>query len=120
MDAERLKKYGINYEKGLERFMGDRRLYESVLLSFLHDTTIRNAEEAFRSGDYSRLFYCTHELKGACGNADITTVYNAACELVELLRANTADDGCIERSFLSLTAAYKKAADGIRSECAAG
>lgn len=114
MDTALLKQGGIDYEKGVARFLGDHALYEEVLLTYLADNAFSRAEEAYDAKDYKALFACAHELKGTCGNLDITTVYQAACALVELLRDGNYIEAAIISAFASLKAAYMVAQDAIQ------
>lgn len=52
MNIEILKKAGIDYDSGLDRFMGDTELYGTVLNLFLADHTMDDAVSA-RSGRIS-------------------------------------------------------------------
>ncbi|MDO4560978.1 MAG: response regulator [bacterium] len=109
-----LLQYGIDYAGGLARFLDDQELYDSVLEAFLTDTLLAKARRAFEDGDRATLFSCVHELKGSSGNANMTALYEASCELVSLLRDNAGSDEEIAESFARFTDAYLLARDGIR------
>lgn len=109
-----LSQYGIDYAGGLARFLDDQELYESVLEAFLTDTLLAKARRAFEDGDRATLFSCVHELKGSSGNANMTALYEASCELVSLLRDNAGSDEEVAKSFARFTDAYLLARDGIR------
>ena len=105
---EELKQSGVNVDEGLERVMGDRDLYEMMLVMFV-DSVRDNpiALEEF-DGELEPLIQKVHLLKGVTGNLSLTPVYNgyqnggqaaAAREDLERLlpiQANLID--CIQRS----------------------
>lgn len=115
MDIKILNSHGIDYDKGVARFMGDSQLYEMVLVAFLSDTTMERAEKCYAEKDYPGLFSCAHEMKGSCGNVDMTELYLAASVLVDLLRAKNCDEKAIDDAFTELRRRYTLARDGIEA-----
>ena len=113
MNTEILREYGIGYEKGVARCMGDSELYESILLIFLRDDTMLRAETALKSKDYSMLFECMHELKGVCGNAELNELYAVVSSFVELLRGGNASDDEISLLYVRTESVYNKVKQGI-------
>lgn len=115
MDKSLLKEYGINYDEGLARCMGDPAFYKTLLSIFLSDSAFTRAAEAYGAGDLNALFACMHELKGASGTAAFTELYNAICPLVELLRgkAAQADPAETDRLFDAVQTAYARTCEGI-------
>lgn len=109
-----LKNSGIDYEKGLERFLGDEELYGEVLKSFLNMDVLERSERAFNEENFEELFSCIHEVKGASGNADMTELYKISCELVELLRSGVSDEKAVERAYLSFRNTYIKEQEAIK------
>lgn len=106
VEIEILKAGGIDYEKGLARFMGKKELYERVLRAFLSDTAMDRAQEAYSSGNLKALLACAHEMKGASGNTDMTELCRASCELVELLRAGEPGRNELRDVFGNFRSAY--------------
>lgn len=90
MKRDTLIAYGIDYDAGVRRFMGDSALYEEMLSVFLDDDTLDAAEAAFARGDYKAVFDAAHAMKGAAGNLDMTALYAGARRLTEYLRGNAA------------------------------
>ena len=86
MDSEVLKNAGIDFERGVARFLGDRRLYESILVNFLSDNTFAQAKEALKNENYINLYECVHMLKGVAGNTDMTKLYCSTGALCDYLR----------------------------------
>ncbi|MDD3337018.1 MAG: Hpt domain-containing protein [Eubacteriales bacterium] len=114
MNIAVLKKAGIDYEAGLRRFLDDSDLYETVLTAFLQDQSLEKAEVAYAAGDNDALFEIAHELKGSCGNTDMTVVYKAACELTEKLRHNRAiSKSELADTYQAFKSAYLAARNGI-------
>ncbi|MDO5111544.1 MAG: Hpt domain-containing protein [Clostridia bacterium] len=109
MNVEILKNAGIDYDHAVKRFMGKASIYEKVLGDFLNDTALDRALVAFDAGDTQGLFSCAHEIKGVSGNMDITRLYDATCELVELLRGGKFSDDALKAAFLSFQSAYMNA-----------
>ncbi|WP_304509796.1 Hpt domain-containing protein [Anaerotignum sp.] len=92
MDSKVLKEAGIDLERGVARFLGDRQLYESILLNFLVDKTFANAKEAMEEENYKDLYECVHTLKGVAANTDMTILYRTTGELCDYLRKQEAPD----------------------------
>lgn len=113
MNVEMLKACGVDYSQGIERCMNDEELFESVLQCFVEDDMLERTEDAFKRKDYSEMFDCVHELKGACGNAAFTELYDASCVLVELLRGGCTDDALIAPAFDKVRELYIRVRNGI-------
>ncbi|AMJ40804.1 hypothetical protein SAMN02745151_01622 [[Clostridium] propionicum DSM 1682] len=86
MDSEILKSSGIDFDKGVARFLGDRQLYESILITFLYDDTFEKGKAALETENYKNLYEFVHTLKGVAGNTDMTTLYLTTAVLSEYLR----------------------------------
>ena len=114
MNSDILKSYGIDYEKGRERCLGDADFYAQLLDMFLEDTAFERAEQALNQKDYKTLFECMHELKGSAGNVDLSELFCTVSPLVELLRGGSDDDERIAKLFSEVSCSYAKACKGIR------
>lgn len=117
MDFNVLEQYGIDYRSGLSRCMDDAEFYEELLASFLNDKAFEHAKEAYERKDQTAMFEYAHEMKGACGNADLKELYEAVCPLVELLRRGSADETLVDAAFQRLEAAYLRARKGVVLAC---
>lgn len=112
MDATVLQSYGIDCKSGIARCLDDESFYKRLLTLFLQDDSFARAKAAFERGDQTALFKCMHELKGVSGNASLTALHAACCELVELLRAGDADSERIAALFPPVEEAYLRAWEG--------
>lgn len=113
MDGKILTRYGIDYEKGLQRCTQDAAFYEMLLTMFLEDSSFARAKAAYEDMNRRKLFECLHELKGVSGNTAMTELYEAVCPLVELVRNGAADEAEITRLFTLVEDAYTRAREGI-------
>lgn len=115
LNAEILVQGGVDFNKGVARFLDDRALYESVLVAFLADTAFEDADAAFARRDYQALFLAVHTLKGASGTMDMTELYRSTCDMTELLRASAApaEDEVLWR-FAAIRDAYERVVRAIR------
>lgn len=104
--ADVLNKAGIDYNAGLERFMGDPELYEMVLAAFVRDDVAKRARAAYDANDLDSLLKAVHNAKGSSGNAGLNNVYVEANALVKLLRSQDYTDDELTESFLSFEKTY--------------
>lgn len=113
MNLQILTDYGIEYEKGLARCLGDADLYGMVLTLFLADETYAKVCKAYESGDNAALFQAAHELKGVSGNAELTRLYEAVCPLVEALRHGEGSPAQIASLMANVKDTYAIARKGV-------
>lgn len=116
MNVSLLKNYGIDYQKGLERCFNDEAIYKALLSAFLQDTTFSRAQSAYTNNDFDTLFKCSHELKGASGNATFTALFAASSALVEYMRSctsHTCSKQKLDSLFSGMTAAYLQTKEGV-------
>lgn len=113
MDYETLKKYGIDYEKGLNRFFFDRPLYEKVLDLFLKSTTLDDSIKAYDSQDYKKLYAFAHEIKGVSGNIEMPDLFQASSLLMDTLRSETPPKDKVDTYFEMYKKAYIRSQEGI-------
>lgn len=114
MDSEVLKEAGIDLKRGVARFLGDRQLYENILLSFLSDVTFGQAKEAMEKENFRDLYECVHTLKGVAGNTDMTILYHTTGALCDYLRKReTPDKEIVRLLFCEMEVAYYSVMMGI-------
>lgn len=87
MDEGRLKAAGIDYDMALERFVGNRMLYEKFLKKFIEDEHAADAKKAYEEKNYKEMQEQVHALKGVAGTLGMDALYKASAELVNLLRS---------------------------------
>ena len=94
-DQQTLEAAGINYSKGLERFMKNRGLYEKFLTKFLNDASY-------------------YVLKGTAGNLSIENLYTLADSITQKIRHGaTAEE--IRKIEPELDSMYEKVCSAIKS-----
>jgi HPt (histidine-containing phosphotransfer) domain-containing protein len=82
-----LSQADIDVSAGIERFCGNRELYEEMLTQFPSDPHFSQLCEALRAQDVRAAFSAAHSLKGTSGNLNMTRLYRDIQPLVEELRA---------------------------------
>lgn len=113
MDENRLREAGIDYDGALDRFVGNRMLYEKYLTKFLSDTHVTDARAALLRGDYSDLLEQTHALKGLAGTLGMTGLYEKSADIVKSLRAEEREG--IEEQLQGIELEHQRILELIRS-----
>ncbi len=83
---DELKNHNVNVNEAIERFMGNRALYEQMLKKFPDAVSTHPVLEHIDSGNYDTAVANAHTLKGVSGNLSLTDIYRAYTEIVQLLR----------------------------------
>ena len=83
---QRLEQTGVEYDKGLERFMGNTELYHRFLHKFLADGSYVEFEQALAAGDMATAEKSVHTLKGTAGNLSLVPLFQAADDAVQGIR----------------------------------
>lgn len=83
---------GIEYGKGLERFMGKKTLYHRFLGKFLEDASYRDFCVAYAAGDLNTSEKTVHTLKGTSGNLSLMRLYRASDAMVQAIRSKKPAD----------------------------
>ncbi len=84
---QRLEQAGAEYDKGLERFMGNTELYHKFLRKFLADGSYVEFEQALVARDMAAAEKSVHTLKGTAGNLSLMALFQAADDAVQAIRA---------------------------------
>ena len=87
LTLENLKEYGADVDAGVARCMGMQDFYLRLVKMELEDESFSLLREAMERKDAKAAFDAVHALKGAVGNLSLTPLYEALCEMTELLRA---------------------------------
>ena len=107
MNSEILKEGGVDFDKGVARFLGDRCLYELILTTFLNDTTFGQGKAALEEENYQCLMEAVHTMKGVAGNTDMATLFLTAAVLCEYLRKHeTPEKTVVTDLFCVMESAY--------------
>ena len=92
MSREQLEVIGVDYQEGLERFLGKDELYQRFLKRFSEDKSYSILVESYEANDYEAMFKAVHTLKGVSGNLAIKPLYEKSSALVETLRNKQYDN----------------------------
>lgn len=84
---------GIDYEQGVQRFVGNVAMYEKYLNRFHEDTNYSMMKEALEKNELEDAFKYAHALKGLVGNLSMNHFYKNIVALVEELRAGNLEKG---------------------------
>jgi CheY-like chemotaxis protein len=79
---------GFYFAAGLERLMGNKRLYRKLLVDFgtKYIKTASDIREALDSKDFEKVHSLVHNLKGLAGNLEATDLQAAAMNLEKLVK----------------------------------
>lgn len=83
---KKLGDYGADVAGIVDRFMGDEKLYQKCLVSFMQDGNFEQLRQAIEDDDIPSAFEAAHALKGVTGNMGVTPMYRKVCDIVEKLR----------------------------------
>ena len=95
---------GIDYDKGLERFMHNVDLYKKFLQKFLYDGSFEEFCAGVNMHDLAMAEKSVHTLKGTAGNLSMMRLFNAADATVQAIR-----QGKTEEELKPLVQAVKEA-----------
>lgn len=88
---ELLAAYGVDWQTVGERFGGDAAFYLKCVGMFTKDGNFALLAKSLDGGDLDTAFRAAHTIKGMAANMGFTGVLDAACAVVEPLRAHRAD-----------------------------
>lgn len=83
---------GADYDKGLERFMGNVALYHKFLLKFLDDGSFAQFKQSIGENDMEKAGKHVHTLKGTAGNLSLMRLFKAADDMVKAIRSGKTVD----------------------------
>jgi HPt (histidine-containing phosphotransfer) domain-containing protein len=111
---------GFNLAAGLERLMGNKRLYRKLLVDFgtKYTETAREIREALDAKDFDQAHSLVHNLKGLAGNLEATDLQTAAVEMEKLVKGQTAKASSnkdIKQRFKELENALDQALNAVRT-----
>lgn len=112
MNRYKLTKAGVNPNEGINRFNGNKELYEKFLMEFPEDPHFADLKKAIEAEDVKEAFAQAHALKGVCGNLSLEDLYQAIVPLVEELRAESLLQA--EELFEPVAANYKRVIEALK------
>lgn len=104
---------GVDYNKGLERFVGNVALYHKFLAKFLDDTSYGEFVQALAAGDLEKAGKSVHTLKGTAGNLSLMNLFKAADKTVQAIRAHKSQEE-IELLAQNVKQVYEENCQAIR------
>lgn len=81
-----LEQHDTDTKEGLERFIGNKEFYQSMMMEFADYSEENDPGTAFEDEDYNTAFLLCHTLKGMTGNLSFMGLYNGYSLIVKLLR----------------------------------
>ena len=84
--VELLSRHGIDYPEAMERFGGNARLYERLVVKYLNDPHFDALELALAHNNLEAAYHEAHSLKGVAGNLSFTELYKAASRMTDALK----------------------------------
>lgn len=94
---------GVEYTEVLDRLRREDRIAK-YLHQFAGDPAFAQLERAMEAGDAGEAFRAAHTIKGMCLNLSLGTLSQAACALVEALRAQ--DETAARDAYQELAARF--------------
>jgi len=100
--------YGVNFQDGIDRLLGNREAYLAMLEGFIEETQsdIHEIEKAIETDDTETMKNLAHKIKGTAGNLAVFIVEEKTARLEEAVR-NDDKTSYIER-FLQLKSEIEK------------
>ncbi|WP_415230295.1 transporter substrate-binding domain-containing protein [Psychromonas sp.] len=79
---------GIDIETGLQRVGGNKKLYKSLLLTFVdkHSQTVEQIRSALEGNEIKKAADLAHSYKGVSGNLGATALFSLTSELEQLIK----------------------------------
>lgn len=87
---QKLAESGADVEGTISRFAGNEAIYLKFLLKFKNDPNFDDLKKSLEQGDFEEAFKAAHTLKGVSVNLGLTSLYEAASAMTELLREREA------------------------------
>lgn len=87
MDRDILTKSGVEYDEGIEKFLGEKELYDELLVNFLTDNTFDEAKSCVEREDYEGVLRTIHAMKSVTGTLCMNKLYRKCCQVVDSVRA---------------------------------
>jgi two-component system sensor histidine kinase/response regulator len=111
---------GFNLTAGLQRLMGNKRLYRKLLVDFgtKYTETAREIGEALDANDFGKVHSLVHNLKGLAGNLEAKDLQAATVEMEKLVKGQTEEtvsDEELNLKFSNLEEALNRALEAVQT-----
>ena len=103
---------GIDYRDGVEKFMEDADIYETLLGNFLRENTFEEARDCASRGDLRGFEKAVHAMKSVTGTLSMNGLYRLCAETVSALRSG--ETGLALDTFDRALEAFGRITDSIR------
>lgn len=110
MDQDKYQAAGIDFARGLERFMGNTELYKKFLTKFLYDGSFAEFCVGIEMAENA-----VHTLKGTAGNLSLIRLFSAADDMVHALREGKSGEDVTDL-VKKVNESYQAACDAIREQ----
>ncbi|MDO4943880.1 MAG: histidine kinase [Ruminococcus sp.] len=105
MDRDTLTECGVCYDEGVEKFLGEKELYNELLVNFLTDNTFDEAKSCVENEDYEGVLRTIHAMKSVTGTLCMNKLYRKCCQVVDAVRAK--EFACTRSAFDEAYGMYK-------------
>lgn len=82
----------IDLEEGLGRLRGNKKIYKTLLGTFLKNDSMTTLQNALDSGDTDAAAMAAHTIKGMAGNLSFTALYQCAMAQEAAIKSGEATD----------------------------
>jgi len=111
---------GFDLAAGLQRLMGNKRLYRKLLVDFgtKYTEAAREIRAALNANDFEKAHSLVHNLKGLAGNLEAKDLQAATVEMEKLVKGQTektASDNELNRKYAQLENALKNALEAVQA-----
>ena len=111
---------GFDLAGGLERLMGNKRLYRKLLVDFgtKYIEIANDIRAALDTKDFEQAHSLVHDLKGMAGNLEATDLQAAAVEMEKLVKGDqkeTPSANQLDQKFMELENAINQALESVQT-----
>lgn len=111
---KQLEDNGVDVEATLKRFMGREAIFMKFILKFADDQSCTGIRESLDNQDAKAAFEHAHSLKGVSGNLGISSIYDLAAQISDLLRGKSIEEVSMDQ-VLELQEQLEKTFGSFRS-----
>lgn len=106
MNIELLNSNGIDYDKGLYRFMNNASLYEGLLKEFLKTHDYKLAKSAKINNEYDKMINHLNKMKITTKSLELCKLYEKTIKVIAVLESGQYDD--LEELYNNMQEEYEK------------